>query len=313
MKNVWVIGGAGFIGSRIAFAFQQQGDHVVILDGFLPQTGASLNNLECFHGELIKQCIEDFQDFQALQKADVIVDAMAWTSHIAAMQDPFYDLQLNAASHLFLLQGLDSGIESKIIYLGSRGQYGKECEQPITENGKMFPDDIQGIHKTAADSYFRIFAKKKKLRVACLRFPNCYGIGQKVTGDDIGLIGSFIRDAIAGREIEVFSANRYRSIIYADDVSKVVVLLANVALERYSDFNMAGTHISILALVSKIIGFAGSGRYTIVEMPENMRNIDMGDAPVDEQKLRKLIPFPNYRPVDETIKLTVDYFKEFCL
>ena len=73
----------------------------------------------------------------------------------------------------------------------------------ITESTAMVPEDVQGIHKAAADHHFRVFAKLKRLNVLSLRFANCYGPNQPRAGEDIGLIGGFIRDALAGKTIVV--------------------------------------------------------------------------------------------------------------
>ena len=112
---------------------------------------------------------------------------MGWTSHNAALQDPAYDLSLNIGAHLSLLKALKATPRSA-IYLGSRAQYGRPNVVEITEETPMIPEDVQGLHKVAAEGHFRI-ASKFGLPAVSLRFPNCFGERMPSQGDDIGLIG----------------------------------------------------------------------------------------------------------------------------
>ena len=311
-RNVWVLGGAGFVGSAVACAYAQCGDDVTVVDGFLPQTGADCANLRGFGCKLIDQRIEklDAQTLETLAYADVIIDAMAWTSHVAALKSPEYDLELNVKSHMHLLMNLPEGCGAHIVYLGSRGQYGRMCDTPICEGSRMMPDDIQGIHKTAADHYGRVLARVRKLKVTCLRFPNCYGPGQKVSGADIGLIGGFIRDALAGRTIEIFNRRRFRNIVYVKDVAECVLRLGNLAPAEagYDDYNMAGIRVNLVDLARLIVEGAQSGTYAVTEMPEEIRAIDIGDVPVCEDKLQHRIPLA-YSDTARSLEETISYFR----
>lgn len=311
MSEVWVLGGAGFVGSAVARAFADRGDSVTVVDGFLPETGAERGLLGGYAVRLIDRRVEELTEaeWDGMARADVIVDAMAWTSHVAALQNPFYDLELNVQSHLRLLTGLPKECGAHIIYLGSRGQYGRNCDVPIMEGGKLMPDDIQGIHKTAADHYCRIFSKLKKLHISCLRFPNCFGEGQKTAGDDIGLIGGFIRDALAGKRIDVFGAHRSRSLVCAEDVAACVLRLSGQVPEQYEDYNLAGVRVNLVELVRMITELAGSGSCQVTEMPETIRAIDMGDVPVCEDKLRGCIGEFDYTGLSGSLQKTIAYFR----
>lgn len=311
MREIYVLGGAGFIGSAIARAFAQQGERVTVIDGFLPRTGANAENIDRSACNVLRKRIEDLtkEEQIALSGADVIVDAMAWTSHLDALNDPAYDLTLNVASHLFLLNSLPENCRAQLIYLGSRGQYGRDCEQPIREGGKMMPDDIQGIHKTTADHYFRIFSRLKHLNTVCFRFPNCYGVGQKRSGNDIGLIGGFIRTALANQEIEVFGEHRCRNIVFSEDVAQCVLALSYLDASGYQDFNLAGIRSNVFSLAQKIVTLAGSGSCRVVPMPERMSAIDMGDVPVCEDKLCQAIRKIVYTDLDRSLEKTIHYFR----
>src|SRR5712691_11841726 len=146
-QSVVVLGGAGFIGSHIVERFGELGNDVTVIDGLLPNTGGARENLQhCrAHVRFIELRVEDVRNLgDILGQADVIVDCMAWTSHMDALGDPELDLRLNATSHLHVVRTLQPGSRAKIIYLGSRGQYGNPEVAEIDETTSMLPVDVQG-------------------------------------------------------------------------------------------------------------------------------------------------------------------------
>lgn len=309
MSNVLVLGGAGFIGAHIVRRFISEGDKVTIVDGMLPKTGANINNVPK-NVEFIDRRIEDVDNLaKMLEKYDVVIDSMAWTSHLEALEDPMYDVDLNIKSHIVLLQNVKRGSKTRFFYLGSRGQYGKDALEPITEQTGMRPDDIQGIDKTAADHFFRVFARLKNLNVTTLRFPNCFGAFQKVEQKDIGLIGGFIKQVIMGLPVEVYGNKRYRSIIYAPDLAGIVWQLSQKKECGYQEYNIAGIRLEIMDIVKEIIRVNGAGKCIQKELPSHIKKIDMGDVLVDDRKLREQLSTLQYTEVPKALAETVNYFK----
>jgi UDP-glucose 4-epimerase len=51
-KSALILGGAGFIGSHIAAEFLNMGVRVKIVDGFLQNTGANIENIRPFLGKV---------------------------------------------------------------------------------------------------------------------------------------------------------------------------------------------------------------------------------------------------------------------
>ncbi len=310
-QRVCVLGGAGFVGSAIAKAFAENRAEVFVVDGFLAHTGARKENLAGIPIKMICKRIEELNgdEFKTIGEQNVIVDAMGWTSHLDALRDPEYDMRLNLMSHLHFLTRVPEDSKAQVIYLGSRGQYGKNGERQITEASKMEPDDIQGIHKTASDHYFRVYSKLKGINVASIRFPNCYGPGQKYLGQDIGIIGSFIKDALRGQNIEVFGEQRFRNVVYVDDVANCVVRLAERGTTGYETYNLSGIRVSLVELVEKIIRLSGKGTYQVAPMPRELQKIDMGDVPVGQEKLLGAVGAFSYSDMDKTLMTTINYFR----
>ena len=291
LRTALVLGGAGFIGSHIVEALVRSGTRVVVVDGCIAGTGGRRENLAGVASDvrLIAEPVEEVAELDRLVRdSEVIIDAMAWTSHLDALRFPEKDLRLNAASHLALLRHLPGQSPSRVILLGSRGQYGNPPVTRITEDTPMQPEDIQGIHKVAAEGYFRVYAGLQNLNVTCLRLPNCFGERQRTEGGDIGLVGLFIRSLLDDKPIEVFG-DRSRALAYAPDVAAVVCRLARTERRGFVPLNLAGVPVRLEDLARRLIACAGRGSYEVRPVPSDVARIDIGGAPVAEDRLQALV------------------------
>jgi UDP-glucose 4-epimerase len=312
-KTVLVLGGAGFIGSHIAKRFCSAGYRVTIIDGLLEYTGARLKNLEPIISkiQLISEKVENIAELKDIvQCSDIIIDSMAWTSHVGALSNPEYDLELNLKSHLHLIQKLKEAKNGKIlIYLGSRVQYGQVLAAEITEETPMVPIDIQGVHKVAAESYYRIYSKLFKQDVISIRFPNCFGENQPFFGDDIGLVGGFIRDLLDEKTIEVFGSNRMRYLLYVEDLAEIVFKLSGRALCGFSAINVSGHAIKLENLAKLLVDLTEKGAYRSSCFPNEIKNIDVGNALINEKKLIKILGNVPKTDIRDALKKTIAHLK----
>ena len=314
-NQVLVLGGAGFVGSNIAKKFFENGYHVTVIDGLLSQTGGRKENIQALLPELtfVHARVEDYKELgNTISRHDLIIDCMAWTAHKEALRYPEYDLQLNVLSHLHFIQSLlhISKTDRKIIYLASRGQYGRVSGTEIHETTPMHPVDIQGVHKLTSESYYRIYSELNNLNVISLRFPNCFGINQPFLTEDIGLVGGFIIDLLQDKTIEIFGAGRKRNLVYASDIAEIVFQLSQQSFKGFNPINAAGHQISIENLVIRLREIIQRGQYKFTPMPKKIKKIDMGNLPIAEHCLREHIGEVLKTDLHEALSATVEYFKK---
>ena len=313
MFSILILGAAGFIGSNLTEKFVKSGYKVIALDGFLDQTGGRKKHIDPIIDQIniIDQKIENVANLlQLVKSVDIIVDCMAWSSHLSAINNPIYDLELNARSHLELLAQISKNPNQKFIYLGSRGQYGNPNTNLIDEKTPMVPTDIQGIHKLAAESYYRVYSKLKNMDVISLRFPNCFGKYQPITGPDIGLIGGFIKDALAGEVIEIYGEGRKRNIIYVDDLVDVILKLTEKDFTGFNAYNISGTEVSLLELSEKIISIVGKGSISKKDIPHEIKTIDIGNTEFSDIKLTEYLGSIPFTQLTTSLQETIKYFRE---
>ena len=300
------------IGSHIAAALVDAGHRVTIIDGLLPFTGGNRRNVEALGDRVtfLDKRVEEVDNLAELvANSDAVVDCMGWPFHRAGMDDPEYDRALNQHSHLALLRAVRPGKNPRFIYLGSRGQYGRPRTDRITEDCPQEPVDIQGIHKTAAEHYYRVFSARYGPDAASLRFAACVGWGQAVEGADIGLFGGFARELVRGGTVSVFGSGRTRLVTDARDVAAMVCALLHAEWRGFQAFNLPGRLTAIDAAARMLQQLAGCGELEVRPMPGEVAHIDIGEAAADCSKLETLIGPVTLRPIEETLAALVAYFQ----
>lgn len=310
MRRVLVLGGAGFLGSRIVALCTVKGHQVAVVDGLLEKTSGRAENLppsfptSCFH----RNRVEETANLDALlEDADVIVDAMGWTRHLMALEDPSYDLSLNVASHLAWLTRTPPG--KLVIYLGSRSQYGNPQAAEIVEDTPQVPADIQGIHKLTGELHVRFYSRLRRFSAVSLRLPNCIGVNQICSGEDIGLVGGFIRQMMSGEQVELYGEGRMRPICFSDDVADVIEALAGRDCTGFEAYNMFNHHVRLEDLLEKLHGRIGRGGTCIRPFPAHVAAIDVGGGALSHRKLEKFLGGVTLTDLDEMLDATVNYFR----
>lgn len=310
--SVLILGGAGFIGSALARRFIGLGHDVVVIDGFCRRTGGKRFHLRGLERRirLIPRRVEEVDNLRHLVATSrTVIDCMGWTSHLGAMNAPAYDEELNLRSHLHLIANIPTNAKAQFIYLGSRVQYGNAKVDLITEQTPSVPHEVQGIHKLAAELHFRAFAGVKHFDVASLRFANTFGPNQPTKGSDIGLVGGFIRTALAKGTIEVYGARRVRHLLYVEDLVGAVVGLDERHVTGFQAFNVAGTTVSLAELARLVVRMAKGGTVAMRALPGHIAAVDMGNAPLGDEKLRGHVGSLPTTPLSNALETTIEWFR----
>lgn len=311
LNQVLILGGAGFVGSNITKRFVDEGLKVTVIDGLLAQTGGNKENLSPCAKKIrfINKKIESVSNLsEIIDSCDLIVDSMAWTSHRMAFDRPLYDVRLNLLSHLKLIDNLQGKKSKKVIFMGTRSQYGR-ISGIVSEDAPKIPVDIQGINKEAAESYFRIYSNIYGFDVASVRFGNTMGVNMPFVGDDIGLVGILIRDLVLGKVIKVYGRGHRRTFVYASDLAKVVFKLASSNFSGFEAFNLNGQAMTVQKFAARAVAILGKGKYKIESMPQEIARMDVGACSLSEKKLAKFIGKIPRTDFDVALKKTLDYYK----
>lgn len=228
-KTILITGGAGFIGSNLAFYFQKNHPEakVVILDSF--RSGETLSNgnlksfghfknLVGFNGEIISGDINDkdlLLDLEINYNFDYIFHEAAISDTTALEQDLMIKTNVNAYKDL-----LDLAVahDANMIYASSAATYGNaESPQRV---GREAPQNVYGFSKLSMDNLSRQYMKECDISIVGLRYFNVYGAGEYFKNTTASMVLQFGHQLLAGKNPRLFedSDKILRDFIYVEDI-----------------------------------------------------------------------------------------------
>lgn len=312
-KRILITGGLGFIGSTLAHQLIKIGADVTLVDSMIPEYGGNLFNVEGIRDK-VKINISDVRDRSSMnylvRDKDYIFNLAGTLSHIDSMNDPFTDLEINCVAQLSILEAVrQNNSETKILFAGTRGQYGKADYLPVDENHPLHPTDVNGINNIAGEWYHILYNNVYGIRAISLRLTNTYGPRHQMKHHRQGIINWFIRQIIEGNKIKIYGdGSQIRDTNYVDDVIEAM-LLAMASEETNGEvYNLGGFPISLKDMVEKMIEIYGKGDYEIIVYPEDSKKIEIGDYIANYSKFKKVVGWQPQVDIETGLKKTFEYY-----
>ena len=223
VKKVLITGGAGFIGSNLAFYFQNNFPkcEVVVFDKFRNEETFSNGNLKSFghfknllgfHGEVISGDINYDLDLLQSHKFDYIFHQAAISDTTVGDQALMIQTNVNAFKDL-----LDMAVDMKanMVYASSAATYG---DSEVFSIGHEKPNNVYGFSKLMMDN----LAKKymDKISVVGLRYFNVYGEREFFKNKTASMVLQFGLQLLSEKSAKLFegSDNIRRDFIYIEDI-----------------------------------------------------------------------------------------------
>ena len=315
-KKILITGGLGFIGSTLAIRLVEEGAKVVIVDALISGYGGNRFNIEPVKEE-VKVVIADIREGGVIDRLvtdkDIIFNLAGTLSHIDSMMDPMTDLEINCRAQLSLLESVRKyNPKVRIIFAGTRNQYGKAGYLPVDENHPQEPTDINGINSIAAEKYHLMYTKVYGIKTVSLRMTNTYGPRHQMKHSRQGVLNWFLRLLMEEEEIKLYGGGKQiRDVNYIDDVVGALLTVGAAKRGWGEAYNLGGAGVSLYDFVQKAIKINGRGKVKTVPFPNARKKIEVGDYIASYEKITKTYGWKPQVSLDAGIKKTFEYYRKY--
>jgi UDP-glucose 4-epimerase len=316
-KEVLITGGLGFIGSNLAIALVKLGARVTIIDNMLPRQGGSLFNIKDI-ADKVKINFSDVRNELSMNHLvkgkDYIFHLAGQVNHVDSMRNPIQDLDINCKGTLVLLEALRRhNMGARVIFAGTRGEYGSSVKLPVDEDHPTNPKGIYAVTNLTAEKMVLVYDDVYKIRGACLRITNTYGPRHQMMHDEYGVFNWFVRKAMDNEVIPVFGDGRIlRDFLYVEDLVECMLMVAMTDAAYGKVFNVGtGIPVSFHDLAKTIVRITGTGKTEFTEFTQERKEVEPGDYYADISRIKKIVKWSPKTSLDEGIRKTVAYYKKY--
>jgi UDP-glucose 4-epimerase len=314
-REVLITGGLGFIGSNLAIELVKIGAHVTIVDNMLPRQGSNPYNIKEIEAQVrvnISDVRNELSMNHLVKGKDYIFHLAGQVNHVDSMRNPIQDLDINCRGTLVLLEALrQHNRPAKVIFAGTRGEYGASVKLPVDEDHPTNPKGIYAVTNLTAEKMVLVYDDVFGIPGVCLRITNTYGPRHQMMHDEYGVFNWFIRKAIEDQDIPVFGDGRIlRDFLYVEDLVQCMMMTATTDRAYGQVFNVGtGMPISFNDLAAAIARCAGTGRPHFTEFTQERKEVEPGDYYADITKIRETVGWAPKTPLEGGIRKTIDFYR----
>lgn len=311
-QRVLVIGGLGFIGVNLTERLVTSEAQVTVVTRSRARHHDRALQYEARGVKIVEGDIRNAGNMaRAVADQAVVFNLAGESGAVRSMEEPTADLDVNCGGNLVLLDSLRRvNPSAKLIFVGSRLEYGRPAKLPVSEDDAAQPLCVHAINKLAVEEYLRLYRKLFGLRFAVARVTNPYGPGQPVGRTAYGVVNHLIHMALADRPLTIYGDGaQLRDYIYVEDVVSALLCLGEAPASNGRVYNVGTGHgTRLIDMAETIIKIAGGGHIEHVEWPPLAEQIETGDFVADIARARRELGWAPRVTLHDGLRRTV----EFC-
>ncbi|PYI92621.1 MAG: ADP-glyceromanno-heptose 6-epimerase [Verrucomicrobia bacterium] len=216
-RNFLITGGAGFIGSNLVLALQEQmpNAQLAVIDDF---RSGDFKNLAGYKGDFVAQNLAtlDWEQQFGDEKFEAIFHLASITD--TTLHDQFVQTHDNVESFRRLLNFAKTN-KTRVIYASSAATYGAASAASVETNGAA-PANVYAFSKAIMDNLAnRAAAEEKNWIIIGLRYFNVYGPREAHKGVPASMVFHLSRQMKAGQRPRIFQhGDQKRDFVYVKDI-----------------------------------------------------------------------------------------------
>jgi len=315
-KNVLITGGLGFIGSNLAIEMVNMGARVSLLDAMIDGHGGNLFNIKPIKRKVTVN-FKDVRDERFINSIvrgkDYIFHLAGQNDHVLSLTNPFPDIDINIKGSAVLLEACKKhNKDVKLVYTGTRGEYGCATKLPVDENAPINPRGIYELSSLTVQKMFKIYNDNHGVRSVMLRLTNIYGERAQMRHSRFGVANWFMRLALDDGTIKIFGdGSILRDFLYVQDTVDAILICAQCEDAYGNLFNVGNDKpSSFLNLAKMIIKIAGRGRWEFAPFSPERLVQEPGDFYSDIGKIRKVTGWSPRTNLRSGLENAIGYYKK---
>ncbi|KAF0142444.1 MAG: NAD-dependent epimerase/dehydratase [Stygiobacter sp.] len=281
MKNVLIVGGAGYVGGAITDLIQQSNYNVRVYDALLYEDSFR-KPVDFVHG--------DVRDHEKLKPHLKWADAVVWLAAIvgdgACQLNPELTRSINQDSVAWLADNYDG----RIVFMSTCSVYGAQNLE-LSETSGTNPLSLYAETKLNAEKFL------KHKNAIIFRLGTLFGVGDLYSRIRLDLVVNIltVRAYVEG-QIGVFGGDQFRPLLHVKDVARAVHM--NLESEHKGVYNLARQNVRISDLAYQVRMHFPDLSIETTDMPfQDTRNYR-----VSAKKAEEVFGFRSIHSIDEGIE-----------
>lgn len=300
-----VTGGAGFIGSHVVDRLVAAGHDVAVVDDLSSGRREFVNPRARLYAVDITspQVAEVFET----ERPEVMFHLAAQAEVRRSVADPLFDVQVNVAGSVNLLEHCRKLGVTRVIYSSTGGAvYGDTTVLPTPEGHPARPASPYGTSKLAVEHYLTCWETLYGIRPIALRYANVYGPRQNPLGE-AGVVAIFSHRILRGEPAMTNGdGEQTRDYVYVEDVARANLLALDHPNVTGALNVGTGIETSVNDLFKRLVTAAGvsaESRNAPPKAGEQRRSV------LDPGAAKRLLGWVHQVSLDEGLRRTVEYFR----
>ena len=297
VKNVLVLGGAGYLGAILVPQLLDRGFRVRVLDSFL--FGEKSLDLAKTHPhcELVRGDVRDIGAVvQAMRGCDAVVHLAAIVGDSACEENKRLAMEVNRAATRMLVDVARGCGVRRFVFASSCSVYGAS-ESRVSENSALGPLSIYSQTKVDSEGIL-LDAKTPDFAPTVLRLGTLFGLSGRMRFDLV--VNLFVARAAATGRITILNGEQWRPFLHVHDAGRAFVECLEAAPRAVSGeiFNV-GSRSSNLQINGLGEAIARIIPNTAID---KMENEDRRNYRVSFEKIQQALGFQCRQSLEEGIK-----------
>lgn len=309
MKNILLIGGAGYVGSVITEFLLRNNFAVTCLDRFLYNNEQTVlpfllhENYKFLYGDICDQTSIE----KALANIDSVIVLAGLVGDPITKKYPDTSKKINDDGILGLFRIINGKGIKKLIFISTCSNYGLiKNDELADENFELSPLSLYAKAKVAAERALLTELARYDFSPVVLRFATAFGLSPRMRFDLT--VSEFTKDLILGKELLVYDAQTWRPYCHVKDFARLIAIVLEAPEETVHGqvFNAGGerNNFTKQGIVEIILKYLPDSKIAYKEHGNDPRNYK-----VNFTKVKSVLGFEPKYSVEDGVKELINAFQ----